>query len=111
MDLEEFGRRGRNAQTSVNRILSDAEKAAISAENKKSAEAAIDGAGVFGVDHLIDACGTDAHKLAGLAMMLATAAYGFGILGKKDGHTLEQIRLYQRATQEIEKRIAWELHR
>lgn len=106
MDIDKFVSAGQAAQTSVNKILSDAEKATIAAENRKAA-AAVEGAAVIGVDHLIDACGTDSHKLAGLALLLATAAYGFGILGKKDGNTLEQIRLFQRAAAEIQKRVAW----
>ncbi len=111
-DLEEFGRRGRDAQTAVKRILSDAEKATLAAENRRAA-AAVDqaGVGVIGVDHLIDACGADTHKLAGLALLLATASYGFGIMGKKDGNTLEQIRVFQRAAAELEKRVRWELSR
>jgi hypothetical protein len=95
----------------MNRILSDAEKAALSSRYKAAAERAAESAGVIGVDHLIDACGTDQHKLAGLALLLATAAYGFGIMGRKDENTLDQIRVFQRATVEIEKRVNWELHR
>lgn len=104
MDIRKLG----GGDTSVNRILSDAEKATIAAENRRIA-AACEGAGIIAVDHLIDACGTDSHKLAGLALLLATASYGFGILGKKDANTLEQIRLFQRAAAEIQKRVAWEL--
>jgi hypothetical protein len=94
----------------MHRILSDAEKAALSAASKAAAEAATDLAAVIRVDHLIEACGTDAHRLAGLALILATAAYGFGIMGKKDGDTIRQVHEFQRATAEIEKRIRWELH-
>ncbi len=111
-DLDEFGRRGRDAQTAVKRILSDAEKAALAVENRRAA-AAVDqaGLGVIAVDHLIDACGADMQKLAGLSLLLATASYGFGILGKKDTNTLEQIRVFQRAAAELEKRVRWELCR
>lgn len=112
-DLDEFGRRGRDAQTAVKRILSDAEKAALAVENRRAA-AAVDqasGLGVIGVDHLIDACGADMQKLAGLALLLASASYGFGIMGKKDANTLEQIRVFQRAAVELEKRVRWELCR
>lgn len=102
-------------------ILSKTERAALADEAAIDAElaraagiaAAAEGGatGVIGVDHLIDACGADAHKLAGLALLLATAACGFGMMGKKDRTTLEQVRVFQRATDEIAKRIDWELHR
>lgn len=94
----------------MHRILSDAEKAALSASMKAAAERATDAGAVLRVDHLIDACGNDPHKLAGLALILATAAYGWGIMGKKDGDTIRQVHEFQRATAEIEKRMRWELH-
>jgi hypothetical protein len=94
-------------------VLTDAEKAAIAAENRRAAETVdqVSGAGVVGVDHLIDACGRDPQKLAGLALLLASSSLAFGMMGRRDANTLEQIRLFQRAAVEIQKRLSWELHR
>jgi hypothetical protein len=62
--------------------------------------------GVIRVNHLIDACGYDVEKLAGLALLLASASFGFGIMAKTDSNTLAQVDIFQRAALEIGKRIA-----
>jgi hypothetical protein len=67
---------------------------------------------VIYVDHLIESCGTDAQKLAGLALLLAMAAYAMGAMaGANDDSSLkavhlEQLAEFERAADEIARRVA-----
>lgn len=54
--------------------------------------------------HLVEACGTDQEKLAGLSMLIALAAYGLGRMGARDQASLDQVNVFQRVVRELEKR-------
>jgi hypothetical protein len=71
--------------------------------------------GVIYVDHLIESCGTDPQKLAGLALLIAMAAYAMGRMAAEQGGPsadsslkavhVEQLAVFDRAAAEIQRRV------
>lgn len=57
------------------------------------------------LDHLMEACGTDHERLAGLALLIAYAAYGMGCMGNSDQRALDQVNDFQRVARELERRV------
>jgi hypothetical protein len=66
--------------------------------------------GLLELTHLIEACGTDPRKLAGLALLLVLAGLGLTVSHSNDGSeetaaAYDQVRDFARVVRELEARV------
>lgn len=63
--------------------------------------------GLLELTHLIEACGTDPRKIAGLALLLALAGVGLTASGAtaSDESALDQVLEFARVVRELEVRV------